>query len=222
MSLLAETKKTGAEGAFCFERVPRKRRVEFSLSVRDRRGLVTACEVFHVPVRFAALAASDGDRVDVQVVEPGVEGPVELRLRRVAPQEVDRYCVECHRWNPCLESEGVVSLVESRKYLRGIIVTEEEVEEARREFERKAIQRDTYRKIRYTDTHALPVDMGRFAGKVTEDGERYRRPPRLKLLPNGTTTCDTCHTRHLPTEPGAYVVLPYREHDELCLQCHRR
>jgi hypothetical protein len=223
VSLLLTTRVTDGSGRFCFKRVPSSRKIEMSLINKNRRGEVTSCSVFEIPARFYPLFATDGERVAARIVEPGADGSVRLSLERVAPADIDPFCVRCHRWNPCLVDDSLEQLVQNRKFLRGLVVSDEEVEEMRRQAERNALSKETYGKIRYTDTHANSVDMGAIVrDRSTRYAGRYQTPKRLKLLASGRTSCDTCHTRHVPTDHGAYAVLPFKTADDLCTECHVR
>ncbi|MHB8764714.1 MAG: peptidase associated/transthyretin-like domain-containing protein [Deferrisomatales bacterium] len=220
VSLLQRVAVTDRSGAFCFRDVPRQRKVALTLSVKGAQGI--QCESFEVETRFYPLAASRGDRVAVEIVEPTVDQGVELRLEPVGAGAVAGFCTECHKWNPCLEDATREELAETRKVLKGIFVREGQLDALRDDLRRRALGRETYRRLRYTDAHAALVDLGPGTpNPAPAHREKYRSPPNLELLDGRSATCDTCHTRHLPTAQRSYVVMPFEGANDLCGQCHR-
>ncbi len=221
VSLLYETTTTDTGGRFVFDKVPLVHTTEVSLRVKSRTGLVIGCITLDVPVRFYPVAVSAGDRFDMVIVDPGDPGEVILEPQPLAPGEVDGFCSNCHQNNPCLETATFEEVVKSGKDLRGIVVFEDEVEEKKKEFMLKGLRKSTYMRIRYQDTHPDGMDMSVICSlDFPEYKGRYRQPENLKLFDGRIVTCDTCHTRHMPTQYKQYVVMSYEEDNLLCLECH--
>jgi predicted CXXCH cytochrome family protein len=42
----------------------------------------------------------------------------------------------------------------------------------------------------------------------------------LPLVRRSKVTCDTCHTRHLPTPHGRYMIEEFQTENRLCVKCH--
>jgi predicted CXXCH cytochrome family protein len=221
VSLLYETAVTDAKGSFRFPKVPINHTAQVSLRVRSREGFIIGCMALDVPVRFYPLAASVDGKVDVQIVEPGSDEVVTLRPKAVAPGDLGRYCSECHDRNPCLETASYQEVIQSGKDLRGIIVAEETLEDFKKKLTQQGLRKETYQKIRYQDSHpdgmnmeVMPkIDLPQYKGL-------YKKPKDLKLHDGKVVICDTCHTRHLPTEQRQYVIMPFDKGNELCYQCH--
>ena len=72
VSLLYESVETNAEGKFFFPKIPLVHSAEVSLRVSTEDGTIIGCTVFVVPVKFYPLSASGGDKVALEVIEPGV------------------------------------------------------------------------------------------------------------------------------------------------------
>jgi predicted CXXCH cytochrome family protein len=76
-----------------------------------------------------------------------------------------------------------------------------------------------YRTHRFRDLH--PVDMDMKALMKDKKKKTLLQPKiELPLLQGKRVTCDTCHTRHLPTPHGRYMVEEFREGNRLCVKCH--
>jgi predicted CXXCH cytochrome family protein len=228
VSLLYETIVTDAKGEFIFQKVPMLHTAEISLRVSTNEGTIIGCTTFDVPVKFYPLAASDGQRVDVKIIEPGIDANVELRLKAIGIETVGSYCGECHIGNPCVETQTFQHVVESGKDLRGIIVKESELEKFREQLMKLGLSKDTYRKIRYQDTHPDSLDMNQEVTNIGRKAGLFQQPQSLALhvvnennVEHRYTVCDTCHTRHLPTAQRQFVLMPFDEQSELCYQCHK-
>ncbi|HSH69617.1 MAG TPA: hypothetical protein VK997_06845, partial [Deferrisomatales bacterium] len=240
VSLLYEMAVADSQGRFVFEKVPLTHGAQISVRVRNRSEIIIGCVTLDVPVRFYPLAANweetvevdapdgSGEKVtqvitktDITIVDPGTEEEVELRLQTVSPAALSDYCSACHDSNPCLETTTYADVIKTGKDLRGIIVYVDELDAFKEKLQKMGLQRDTYSKIRYQDTHPdgmnMPViaelDLPQYVG-------RYVYPEGLALLDARYVTCGTCHTRHVPTEVKQYVVLPYEEDNQLCFKCH--
>jgi predicted CXXCH cytochrome family protein len=240
VSLLYEMAVSDAQGQFVFEKVPLTHGAQISVRVRNRSEIIIGCTTLDVPVRFYPLAANweqtvevdapDGSgakvtqvivKTAVAIIDPGTEEDVELRLHTVSMAELSDFCSECHDSNPCLETTTYEEVVKTGKDLRGILVYEDELEAFRKKLQKQGLQRDSYRKIRYQDTHPdgmnmqviIKLDLPQYIG-------RYAFPEGLPLLEGRYVTCGTCHSRHVPTEVKQYVTMPYEEDNQLCFKCH--
>lgn len=221
VTLLYEVTVTDEAGAFRFEKVPLTHTAEVSLRIRSKEGLIIGCMTVDVPVRFYPVAASTDGKFDIAIIDPGEDKAVALRPRALPPHEVVRTCQECHDGNPCMETGSYQDAVRSGKDLRGIVVPEAEVRQFIAGLRQKGLREETYRKMRYQDTH--PDDMN-MASLILMDLPQYKGqyafPDSLRLLEDRYVTCDTCHTRHVPTEQKHYVVESYERDNQLCFNCH--
>lgn len=228
VTLLYEAVVTNGEGRFLFPNIPLLHSAEVSLRVSTEDGIVIGCTVFDVPVKYYPLSASVGDKVAIAVIQPGVDANVELRLKAVSIEGIDGYCGQCHGHNPCLETSSFEEVVESGKDMRGLIVKESELEEFRKQLMEQGLDKDSYNRLRYQDTHPDGMDMYE---KVTDVGmwaNQFRHTEQLALhkvqegnIEHRYVVCDTCHTRHVPTAQRQFVVMEFEEDSELCYQCHR-
>lgn len=232
VSLLYETVVTDQNGTFVFQKIPMIHTAEVSLRVSTEEGLIIGCTTFDIPVRYYPIGAVSEDKVDVKVVDPGIDGPVELRLKRVAVSQVETYCTSCHQKNPCIEKSSFTNVVSSGKDLRGIIVKESQLEKYIENLKQKGISRDFYTKLRYQDTHPDKIDLTQILASTGRHMGLYQKPEGLALdiyteKVNGKdvlrqiVVCDTCHSRHQPTTQRQYVILPFDENSQLCYRCHK-
>jgi len=221
VSLLYEVTTTDESGRFVFEKIPLTHTAQVSLRVRSKSGLIIGCVTVDVPVRFYPVAASDGEKFDIVIADPREDEELELRLEPLPPSEVDRYCTACHDTNPCLETATYEDVVKTGKDLRGIVVAEDQVEEYKKKLVMLGLRKQTYSKIRYQDTHPDGMNMDLIPKlDLAEYKGAYQKPEGLYLLDDKYVTCDTCHTRHMPTDQKQYVVMSYEEDSQLCLKCH--
>jgi predicted CXXCH cytochrome family protein len=222
VSLLYEITITDDGGRFRFEKVPLTHTAEVSIRVQSKTGLIIGCTTIDVPVRFYPLAAEADGKFAIAIVDPSAEEPITLRLEALPPQRVNQTCGQCHESNPCMEQATFEQVVQSGKDLRGIIVREDRMEETRRQLRQQGLQRETYRKMRYQDTHPDGMNMELIPILELEEYRgRFRKPTNLKLVEDKFVNCDTCHTRHVPTAQKHYVVMPYEQESQLCYECHR-
>lgn len=222
VSLLYEVTVTDEAGRFLFEKVPLTHTAEVSVRVQSKTGLIIGCTSLDVPVRFYPLAAESEGRFAIAIVDPSAGEPVVLRLEPLEPQCVNATCGQCHDTNPCMEQATFQQVIQSGMDLRGIIVREDKIEEYRRQLLQQGLQRDTYVKMRYQDTHPDGMNMELIPILELEEYRgRFRKPTNLKLVEDKFVNCDTCHTRHVPTAQKHYVVMPYEQESQLCYECHR-
>lgn len=221
VSLLYETAVSDGKGEFRFEKIPLTHTAQVSVRVKNSLGRIIGCMVIDVPTRYYPLAGSVGEKMGVRVVDPGADERVELRLAPLSADAVDSYCKKCHLSNPCVESSTFETVVHTGIDLRGTIVEEEEISLFSADLVRKGIQPDAYEKIRFQDTHPDGVNMESIL-KLPGYKAKYTIPTALLLREGKYVTCDTCHTRHMPTANKQYVVLPFDdEENTLCVSCHK-
>lgn len=221
VSLLYEMTTTDASGRFVFEKVPLTHTAEVSLRVQSKSGLIIGCITVDVPVRYYPVAVAVDDRFDIVIVDPSEDVEVVLQPLPLAPSEVDRFCSSCHENNPCVETASYDDVIKSGKDLRGIIVPEDQVEEFKKRLQLAGVRKDTYRKIRYQDTHPDGMNMDLIPQLELEQYKgRYQKPQSLPLVDGKYVTCDTCHTRHMPTDQKQFVVKSYETDNALCYECH--
>ncbi len=222
VSLFREVVLSGEDGGFLFPNVSMRHLSEVSLRVRSARtGYVIGCITIDVPVRFYPVAASHGDGVAHLLVDMAEERPLELKLRPVGAAAIDGYCHGCHGVNPCTEEATYETVIKTGKDLRGIIVDDTEVEAYKKDLMTMGLSAETYRKIRYQDTHPDGMNMAVIPTlELSQYKGRFKWPENLKLRDEAFVTCDTCHTRHVPTAQKHFLVVPYEEGNELCYMCH--
>jgi predicted CXXCH cytochrome family protein len=227
VSLLYESVTTAADGTFTFGKIPTIHGSDITLRLATDEGLVTTCTTFNTPVSFYPISVTIGNKVDIQIIEPSKNSEILLRPKTVEIKDAGAYCADCHIKNPCMESSSFSIKVKSGNDLRGIIVKESQLENFKKELLEKGIDKNTYKKIRYKDTHPYDIDLN---SRVTDEGDlagMHKHPTDLRLLdiagepPKSMIVCDTCHTRHVQTPQRQYVVLPFEEESELCYQCHK-
>lgn len=228
VSLLYETVVTGPDGNFLFQKIPMIHTAQISLRVSTDEGIIIGCTTFDVPVRFYPISAQQDGKVDIKIIEPGVDLNTELRLKAVPLGKIDEYCSQCHLENPCVETATFRSVVASGKDLRGLIVKESQLEKFRDQLKQQGVARDSYSKIRYQDTHPDAMDMVFFQNIKDHRAKQFSDPPDLTLNVvkekdevKKFVVCDTCHTRHGPTGQRQFVVLPFEDPSDLCYQCHQ-
>ncbi|PLX43923.1 MAG: hypothetical protein C0609_06900 [Deltaproteobacteria bacterium] len=229
VSLLYESVIADMDGKFSFKKVPTVHSSIISLQVSTETGVIIGCTSFDIPVKYYPLSAADGDGVDVVVIEPGRDEFVELRLKHRDIAGIDDYCFGCHELNPCAETAtfGEVAGKKDKK-LRGIVVKESELEKVREELMQLGLKKETYRKIRFDDTHPNSMNMLAKATEVGPDAGLFQVPPELSLyeyvenkVEYKEVRCDTCHSRHVPTDNRQYILMPFEDESELCYQCHK-
>lgn len=221
VSLLYEITVTDEAGRFRFEKVPLTHTAEVSIRVQSKTGLIIGCTTIDVPVRFYPLAAEFDGKFAIAIADPSADQAVTLRLEPLPPAQVNETCGRCHGTNPCMEQATFEQVIQSGKDLRGIIVREDKMEETRRQLLQQGLQRDTYVKMRYQDTHPDGMNMELIPILELEEYRgRFRKPANLKLVEDKFVNCDTCHTRHVPTPQKHYVVMPYEQDNGLCYECH--
>ena len=228
VSLLYETVVTDAAGGFRFQKVPTVHTSEISLQVATDNGMIIGCTSFDIPVGFYPIAASKGNKMEVKVVEPGIDKYVELKLWPVSQADLEEYCGECHTTNPCAEASTFQQVVATKKDLRGIVVKESELEAYREKLLKEGLKRDSYTKLRHQDTHPDGSDMNEVVTAVGTRANLFKQPsPDLKLrvvmehdVEHRYVICDTCHTRHEPTKYRQFIVKEFEEQSTLCYECH--
>lgn len=228
VSLLYETVVTGPDGTFLFQKIPMVHTAQISLRVSTDEGIIIGCTTFDVPVRFYPISTQAEGKVDIRIIEPGVDTNTELRLKNVPLEKIDEYCSQCHFENPCVETATFRSVVASGKDLRGLIVKESQLEKFRDQLKQQGVAKDSYGKIRYQDTHPDRMDMVAFQNIKDHRAKQFADPPDLTTLVvkendvvKKLVICDTCHTRHGPTGQRQFVVLPFEDPSDLCYQCHQ-
>jgi predicted CXXCH cytochrome family protein len=76
-----------------------------------------------------------------------------------------------------------------------------------------------YRTHRFRDLHPEGMDLQ----KLMKDKKKkalLQPEVELPLAQGRKVTCDTCHTRHLPTPHGRYMVEEFLTENRLCVKCH--
>jgi hypothetical protein len=76
-----------------------------------------------------------------------------------------------------------------------------------------------YRTHRVSDVHPVGLDM-----KALIEQKKARNPlraaPTAPLVRGRVLSCDSCHTRHLPTPHGRFAIDDFEKGSDLCQKCH--
>ena len=148
----------------------------------------------------AAVAPAQGGkpaRVDIKVVTlTDGAAQVDFAVRDVG-DDVNAYCRGCHP----ADERGPTALGPDEK------------------IPAPAVDEAFYRTHRFGDVHPTGIDI-----KALIEQKRARNPlkmdPKAPLARGRVVTCDSCHTRHLPTPHGSYAIEDYRKGSALCQKCH--
>lgn len=227
VSLLYEITSTDEKGEFRFEKVPTTHSTEVSLRVKSKMDLIIGCMTLDVPSRFYPLAAATKDAIAVAIVRPENDEKIELQLEALGPGPVDPFCQKCHQMNPCLETSSYQDVLKTKTDMRGIIVKEDTIEDFKVKALSQGFNEETYRTMRYQDTHPQAMDLTKISiSELPQYKGLYQIPAALTLMhtdedeDNAMVTCDTCHTRHMPTASKYYTIMPYEDDNGLCIECH--
>jgi len=229
VSLLSETTIADSEGRFRFEKVPVAHNTQVSLRIKSKMDVIIGCMTLEVPSRFYPVAAVKDDKLAVDIVRPDVlEGEFVLKLEQPPAGPIDSYCEKCHGSNPCLETTTYQEVLKSKADMRGIIVMEDKIEEFSAKAASKGFNKEAYEVLRYQDTHPKGFDIKEISmSQLPKYKGLYQISTSLKFYVDDEdeenkiiVSCDTCHTRHMPTSRKYYIVMPYEEDNGLCIECH--
>jgi len=148
----------------------------------------------------SAVAPAQGAgpaKVDIRVVSvAGESTQVDFAIKDVG-DDVNAFCRGCHP----ADERGPAALGPDEK------IPPPAVDEA------------FYRTHRFGDVHPTGIDL-----KALIEQKKARNPlraaPTAPLARGRVVTCDSCHTRHLPTPHGRYAIDDFQKGSALCQKCH--
>jgi predicted CXXCH cytochrome family protein len=148
----------------------------------------------------AALGPEGGAHAggaDFRVISPSADRQEVDFILRPLPRDVGPFCRECHP-----DDEFITSPVTPDEKM-----SPPEVDET------------FYRTHRFRDLH--PEGMDLYNLRKDKKKKALLQPKvELPLVEGRRVTCDSCHTRHLPTPHGGYMVEEFRTENRLCVKCH--
>lgn len=217
VSLPDKTIVTGADGRFTFAQVNEYHAIQMTARITTDLDIIIGCSYFVVPTSYYPISANKDNMLDIQIINMLSDDEVVLKVGDYAVDTVDSFCLNCHEVSPCLIEEDYGR--SSKKVgLKGVMVKQSELEKYIEKVRSERMTVDKYKKIRHLDSHPKNVDISLSNGY--SEG-RIFIPEDLLLKDDKILTCDTCHTRHVPTAFDQFVVLDYNEKESICLKCHK-
>lgn len=220
VSSFSGTVQSDGGGGFSLENIPAVRTAVINFRITDDDGSIIGCAYVTGKVALSPVAANKEGLVAVEVV--GTEADAENVLLRLVPANgtgINDYCMRCHKPNPCLMDPGTDW--SSVTHLGGEAVKQKEFEAIKAAIETDGIDAGKYPNLRYQDAHPQLVDI---ASVLKEGGKSpkgdFVSSEFLPLSENGIIVCDTCHTRHAPTDFQMFLRLDVVGENMLCRQCH--
>ncbi len=208
------------QGRFSLAGIPQKRDAMVNFRVTDDNGAVIGCAFVSSKVAASPVAAQSGDKFAIAIVETDGElNEVVLKTLEAKGTQINDVCVNCHKPNPCLLAPGTDWTKVT--HLGGQTVRQTEFEEIKAKLEKEGITREMYPNLRYQDAHPQSLNMVAIQkeGGKTAKGT-FLLTDKLPLAADGAVMCDTCHTRHLPTEFQMFLRYDVAGENLLCRQCH--
>lgn len=207
------------EGRFTIPGVPQERDAMLNFRVvTEAGGNVLGCAFIAVPVSLQPVSVLSGDRFAVKVVETkGDVSGLEIAAVDVSGDKLEAACTECHRPNPCLaQAKGTEDWIMDT-HLGGVEVTEKEFEETKARIMAEGVKPDSYPNLRFQDAHRHKPNVALAA----QEKPNLFRIPELLQLNDGVANCDTCHSRHQPSEYSLFLRMDIASRSLLCRQCHK-
>ncbi len=216
--LLGEETTTAYDGRFIFKDVSVYHFIQITARITTDLDVIIGCSYFSVPANYYPVTASKENKMDVKIVNMLEDAEVVLKINDYSIDDIDRFCSECHESSPCLIEEEYGKAVTNKVNLKGVLVKQSRLEEYIEKMRTQKITFERYKKIRYLDSHPQGIDIT--ATDSFSEG-RIALPEGLKLKQKKIITCDTCHTRHVPTEFGQFVVMDFNQKESVCIKCHK-
>lgn len=218
VSWLGETTVTDQSGRFSFSSVPQTRDAMLNFRIVTEAGGIVGCAFIPVPVSLQPVSARLGEKFAVEVVSTaGDSANVDITISEVKGAAVADACAVCHQPNPCLAAAKDGQGWSQVTHLGGLTVTEAEFESTKARVLAEGIRDEDYPNLRFQDAHPQKVNL---AANIEAKPGLFKLPDALPLLEGGVSTCDTCHTRHEPTQNGLFLRLDMATQTLLCRQCH--
>ena len=221
VSCLCSATLTDGEGNFVLTGVDREREANLNFRVMNEYGRIIGCAMVPVPVSLTPVAANLENRFGLRVVET-LSDRTDIEIRVVAENgaSIDGLCAGCHQPNPCLVEAAQGEAWNGATHLGGLVVQEKEFEALKAKLLAEGIKHEHYANLRYQDAHPKSMNMVKAAAAEKTRGDKFRLPDSLVLTEEGTSTCDTCHTRHALTDNPMFLRLDLGSQTLLCRQCH--
>ena len=216
VALLKHKAVSGPDGRFTIKGVEEIHPLQITARITTDLDVIIGCSYFSVPTTYYPISANKGDKLDVQIVNAYDDKEVVLRIGTYSQENIDGYCSSCHERSPCLIEEQV-GISTTKTNLKGILVKQSRLDKYIEDMKKQSMTVERYKSIRYADSHPQSLDItlteGFEAGLITI-------PESLTLREEKIIICDTCHTRHIPTNWGQFVVNDYVQIDSICIKCH--
>lgn len=218
VSWLQESTLTDQAGRFTFSGVPQSRDAMLNFRIVSESGGIVGCAFIPVPVSLQPVSARLGDQFAVVIASTGSDASgVDITLEPVLGAGVEEVCATCHKPNPCLAAAKEGQGWSEVTHLGGLTVTEAEFEATKARVLAEGVKTEDYPNLRFQDAHPQKVNLN---ANIASKPGLFKLPDALPLLEGGLATCDTCHTRHEPTQNGLFLRLDMATQTLLCRQCH--
>ena len=237
VSLLNVKVETGADGRFVFKGVNDYHAIQMTARIMTDLDVVIGCSYFFVPTTYYPISANKTEELPVKNPANKSEKPVKivrsdvkiinmlessediiLKIADYSLGNVDKFCDKCHESSPCLIEEEYGKAADGKVKLKGLLVRQSELEKYIAKMKQETMNVERYSKIRYLDNHPSDVDV---TASVGYNEGRIRLPEDMMLKEGKIIVCDTCHTRHVPTEWGQFVIMDFVKRESICLKCHK-
>jgi hypothetical protein len=219
VSLLDVTVISGADGRFTIKDVKEYHAIQMTARILTELDIIIGCSYFFIPTNYYPISANKDNKADVQIINMlKDDNEVVLKVAEYAKENIDRFCEKCHEGSPCLVREEYGKIANAKMKLTGMMVRQSELEKYIEDMKKKEMTIERYSKIRYADSHPKNIDIT--MTKSFEEG-RVALPGDMALKEDKIITCDTCHTRHIPTEWGQFAIMDFLQEGAICTECHR-
>lgn len=210
------------KGEFDFGNVPGMRESRLNLRVLDQKGDIIGCAFVQLPVDLYPVAADSPQGFAIRIAHTEADANLELRVIPLAGDALNIACSECHPPNPCVADLTKPDRWDPITHLGGFPVQEKELSDFQNKLLTEGVTPEMYENLRYRDIHPHDTDLRKFVlSSAAGRPPRYHMPDELPLDGGDRITCDTCHTRHMPTAFPAFCHMTFVERSLLCEQCHK-
>jgi hypothetical protein len=216
--LTGESVTAGKDGRFTFKDIDEYHAIQITVRITTDLDVIMGCSYFSVPTTYYPVTANKDNKIDVQIVNMKNDDEVVLKIGEYDKDNIDKFCTSCHESNPCLVEEEYGKFVKNKAELKGILIRRSQLEEYIEEMRTKRMTIERYKNVRYVDSHPNGIDIT--ASNSYTDGLTVL-PDDLILKEGKIITCDTCHTRHIPTDWGQFVIMDFVQRESICIKCHK-
>lgn len=222
VSSLEKTVVTNEGGHFSIGGLNQRREAFVNFRVMNELGRIIGCASVPVEVSLEPLAANFENSFGATVVDFVKGGEAVITIS--PSTDLNEACAACHKANPCLAEAREGESWSDVTHLGGAAITQAELESIKLKLARDGVSPEMYPNLRYQDAHPQNFNIAQRAADSQSGADtslgRFRMPDRLPLTDTGVATCDTCHTRHTPTEYQLFLRLDIVGDTLLCKQCH--